>query len=149
LKRSIELNGYANISVLQVALSDGAGSAILRIGSTSGGHTLSPEYGGLRSVTVPTTTLDSVVAEQGLQRVDMLKIDVQEWEIEVLRGAEQTLRSNPQLVLLLDLPTRMEMRRAIAGFLAPFGFTYFPDCDEQWPTGDIPPTGFEVAAIWA
>ena len=77
----------------------------------------------------------------------MVKIDVQEFEIEVLRGAQQTLRANPQLVMFLDLPKRIEMRRVIAEFLAPFGFTYYPDCDEQAPTRDIPPVGFEVAAM--
>jgi len=65
----------------------------------------------------------------------------------VLRGAEQTLRANPQLVMLLDLPKQIEKRRAIAEFLASFGYTYFPECDEDAPTRDIPPAGFEVAAL--
>ena len=39
---------------------------------------------------------------------------------------QQTLRANPQLVMFLDLPKRIEMRRAIAEFLAPFSFTYYP-----------------------
>jgi len=150
LQRSIELNGYANTQAFPIALSDREGCASLQILSLSTAHTidpLAPQYKGLPKVTVPTTTLDAVVAENRLDRVDMVKIDVQEWEIEVLRGAQHTLRANPQLVLLLDLPKRIEMRRVIAEFLAPFGFTYFPDCDEQAPTRDIPPAGFEVAAM--
>jgi FkbM family methyltransferase len=153
LQRSIELNGYANTRALPIALSDRDGCAGLQILGLSTAHTLAnlppikPQYRGLPKITVPTKTLDSVVAEQKLERVDMVKIDVQEWEIEVLRGAEQTLRANPQLVMLLDLPKRTEMRRAIAEFLAPFGFTYFPDCDQTAPTLEIPPVGFEVAAM--
>ncbi len=132
-----------------MALSDRDGCASLQILSLSTAHTLAPlaALKGLPKVTVPTTTLDAVVAENRLDRVDMVKIDVQEWEIEVLRGAQQTLRANPQLVMFLDLPKRIEMRRVIAEFLAPFGFTYYPDCDEQAPTRDIPPAGFEVAAM--
>jgi len=149
LQLSIELNDYTNTRALPIALSDRDGTASLQILSLSTAHTLAPlaALKGLPKVTVPTTTLDAVVAENRLDRVDMVKIDVQEWEIEVLRGAQQTLRANPQLVMFLDLPKRIEMRRVIAEFLAPFGFTYYPDCDEQAPTRDIPPAGFEVAAM--
>lgn len=147
LQRSIELNDYANIRVLHVALSDRDGVANLLIGSTSGSHTLSPEFNGLRTVSVPTKTLDGVVAEERLGTVDMIKIDVQGLELAVLRGASQTIGANHRIVLLLDLPKQSEKRRAIAEFLAPFGFTYFPDCDETEPTREIPPAGFEVAAM--
>ena len=150
LQRSIELNGYSHARALPIALSDREGSANLQILSLSTAHTLAPlkpQYSDLPKVTVPITTLDSVVAERQLTRVDMVKIDVQELEIEVLHGAEQTLRANPNLVMFLDLPKRIEMRRAIAEFLAPFNYTYFPDCDEQAPTREIPPVGFEVAAM--
>jgi FkbM family methyltransferase len=147
LQRSIELNDYINIKVLHVALSDRDGTANLQIGSTSGSHTLSPEFNGLRTVVVPTRTLDGVVAEQQLGSVDMIKIDVQGLELAVLRGASQTIRVNPQLVLLLDLPKQSEKRRAIGEYLAQFGFTYFPDGNELAPTRDLPAAAFEVAAM--
>jgi FkbM family methyltransferase len=150
LVKSIELNGYAHVRALPFALGDHDGTASLQILGRSTEHTLAPldpKYKDLPKVTVPLRTLDSVVVQENLARVDMVKIDVQEVELEVLRGAVQTLRANPQLVMFLDLPKRIEMRRAIADFLAPFGFTYFPDCDETAPTREIPPVGFEVAAI--
>lgn len=150
LQRSIELNGYTHTRALPIALGDRDGTASLQILGRSTEHTLAPlkaEYKDLPKVTVPLRTLDSIVAEHSLKRIDMIKIDVQELELEVLRGAAQTLRGNPQLVMFLDLPKRLEMRRKIAEFLAPFGYTYFPECDEQSPTREIPPTGFEVAAM--
>jgi len=147
LLRSIELNGYANIRVMHVALSDREGIASLQIGATSGAHTLSPEFDGLRAVSVPTKTLDGVVAENRLASVDMIKIDVQGLELAVLRGASKTLHANPRAVLLLDLPKQSEKRRAIGEYLAQFGFTYFADGDEHAPTRDIPAAAFEVAAM--
>jgi FkbM family methyltransferase len=147
LQRSIALNGYSNITVMPLALSDRDGTANLQIGSTSGSHTLSPEFDGLRSLSVPTRTLDAVVAEQRLASVDMLKIDVQGLELPVLRGAAETLRANPQIIVLLDLPKQQEKRRAIAEYLAPFSFTYFPDGDELAPTRELPPAVFEVTAM--
>ncbi len=147
LQRSIDLNDYTNIRALRIALSDRDGSASLRILGRSTEHTLSPEFKGLREITVPTRTLDAVVAEQQLKRVDMVKIDVQGWEIEVLRGAAHTLRAYPRIVLLLDLPKQSEKRRAIGEYLAQFSFTYFPDGDELTPTRDLPAAAFEVAAM--
>lgn len=150
LQRGIDLNGYANTRALPIALSDRDGVANLQILGRSTEHTLAPlrpQYDYLPKVTVPTRTLDSVVADQNLKRVDMIKIDVQELEIEVLRGAIKTLRANPNLIMFLDLPKRLEMRRAIAEFLAPFNYTYYPDCNEDAPTREIPPVGFEVAAM--
>ncbi len=147
LQRSIALNDYANIRVMQVALSDGDGRASLQIGSTSGAHTLSPEFNGTRTLEVPTRTLDGIVAEAQMGSVDMIKIDVQGFELSVLRGASQTLRSNPRIVLLLDLPKQSEKRRAIGEHLAQFGFTYFPESDERAPTRELPAGAFEVAAM--
>jgi FkbM family methyltransferase len=150
LQRSIELNGYAHTRALPIALSDRDGTASLQILGLSTAHTLAPllpKYKDMPKVTVLTRKLDSVVAEERLERVDMVKIDVQELELEMLRGAVQTLRANPQLVMFLDLPKRIEMRRALNEFLAPFGFTYFPECDETAPTREIPPAGHEVAAM--
>jgi len=147
LQRSIALNHYSNITVLQLALSERDGTAYLKIGSTSGAHTLSPEFRGLlKTVPVPTRTLDAVVAEQQLPSVDMIKIDVQGLELDVLRGAAETLRANPRIILLLDLPKQIEKRRAIGDYLAPFGFTYFPDGNERAPTRDFPPNASEVTA---
>jgi FkbM family methyltransferase len=150
LQRSIELNGYGHTRALPIALGDHDGTASLQILGRSTEHTLAPldpKYKDLPKVTVPIKTLDSVVAQENLGGVDMVKIDVQELELEVLRGSVETLRANPQLVMFLDLPKRIEMRRAIADFLAPYGFTYFPDCDETAPTREIPPAGLEVAAM--
>jgi FkbM family methyltransferase len=147
LQRSIELNNYTNIKVLRVALSDCDGSAMLQIGSTSGSHTLSPEFDGLRTVAVATRTLDGVVAEQQLGSINMMKIDVQGLELAVLRGASRTLGANPRMILLLDLPKQSEKRRAIGEYLAQFNFTYFPDGNELAPTRVLPAAAFEVAAM--
>jgi FkbM family methyltransferase len=38
-----------------------------------------------------TTTLDEIVESRGFQRIDLLKLDVQGYELEVLKGAERLL----------------------------------------------------------
>lgn len=49
------------------------------------------------------TTVDDFVSENGIQRVDLLKIDVDGYDLEVLWGAKQTLeRFSPIVVIELD-----------------------------------------------
>ncbi len=47
-------------------------------------------------------TMDSFVHEQGIDKVDLIKIDVEGFEMNVLSGAEQTLKSFPVLFIELD-----------------------------------------------
>jgi FkbM family methyltransferase len=48
-----------------------------------------------RETTVRAVTLDGFSAEQGIDRVDLLKIDVEGLELEVLRGAPRLLERRP------------------------------------------------------
>lgn len=105
IQRNIELNGYGNIDVVEVALADADGEAQLHLASDHGHHSLlttSPDRVG-RTITVPQRTLDSLLAERGVERVDVMKIDVEGFEVEVLRGARQTVQRNPDVVLLMDV----------------------------------------------
>ncbi|MBA2372036.1 MAG: FkbM family methyltransferase [Chloroflexi bacterium] len=50
-------------------------------------------------VTVPMTTIDAYVASHGLQSVDVLKVDVEGYDLAVLQGATETLRLGPSLLV--------------------------------------------------
>lgn len=54
-------------------------------------------------VRMPVRTLDEVAAQHGMQPVSLLKLDVQGFEIEVLKGAERTLASVPWVLLEVSL----------------------------------------------
>lgn len=55
------------------------------------------------SVTVPVATVDDVVRERNLPRVDILKIDTQGYDLEVLRGAAAQLAARRVGAVLLEL----------------------------------------------
>ncbi|MBI4774571.1 MAG: FkbM family methyltransferase [Deltaproteobacteria bacterium] len=51
----------------------------------------------------PFTTIDAFVAEQGIQRIDAVKIDVDSFDLEVLKGARETLiKQNPYVMVELN-----------------------------------------------
>lgn len=72
------------------------------------------------------TTIDTLVAEKGLGRVDCLKIDVDSFDFEVLQGAERTLeRFDPWLVVELNhaLGQRGQNNMAALDWLVERGYT--------------------------
>lgn len=138
IQRTITLNGYRNIQLYQVALSDRNGEAQLYIGAKSGWHTLvaHPKGGDQQAIRVTTRTLDDFLAEVGWERpVSMMKIDVEGAEMEVLRGASHVLDVNPRIVLLVDIhPEQGVDPRELCGYLEAKGFSIF----REQPPFDIP-----------
>jgi FkbM family methyltransferase len=105
---NIRLNGFSNISPLQLALSDSPGNRLFYIatGGDTGTHSVEPEWRRMldtkrrrKSITVRCETLDRVVISLGLARIDWLKIDVEGHEIEVLKGSTATLSITRNLIL--------------------------------------------------
>lgn len=77
------------------------GSLELSLGaSNSGTGSMVRKDGEGDKVTVPVDTLDHIVAELGLPRVDFIKMDIEGAEREALRGAMATLKTHrPRLML--------------------------------------------------
>jgi FkbM family methyltransferase len=150
LRASIELNGYRNIRTFALALSDSDGTSRLRLAPKSGAHTLSPDQKiGNNTVPVTATTLDSLLDRSAIAKVDLIKIDVQGWELQVLRGARRTLRSNPAAVLLLDLPKQPGKRSAIGEYATELGLRLYRDFEFSAPTTTVPPGVTEIVAMRA
>ena len=149
LERSIALNEYRNVRAYRVALGDTEGAAQLYLGAKSGWHTLVSNYHrGLGSQTIETRTLDSVLHEAALPKADMIKIDVEGWELPVLRGAIQTLRSSDGAIVLLDLHPHLGADvREISNLLLALGFRLYLNCDLSHEIGAIPDCLVDIAAI--
>jgi FkbM family methyltransferase len=100
LLMGVKLNNFRNVLALNIALSNGEGRAILcqkLVTATSS----TVEFDKCRRfVEVPLKRLDSVVEGLRLKCVDAIKIDVEGAEIQVLKGAVNTIaRFKPFIVI--------------------------------------------------
>ncbi|MGQ0584896.1 MAG: FkbM family methyltransferase [Reyranella sp.] len=91
-----------NMHLLNVALGSHPQKLALQVSENSELNTLVPRAGAdAANATQMTevTTVDDVVAAHGISHLDLLKIDVQGWEMEVMRGAAN-LVANQNLIFV-------------------------------------------------
>ena len=92
LRDNVRLNRFQNVIVNQIALSDRAGTAEFYVHEEADCSSL----GAVSSnrIEVQTMSLDEYLRRAAIERVDLIKIDVEGAEVKVLRGA-QVLLSRP------------------------------------------------------
>jgi FkbM family methyltransferase len=99
IERNAALNGLGNVTVLELALSDRAGEAVLRVPTANqGAHlaTVGESVGEEDDLNVRTAALDEV---DGLRPPDLVKLDVEGAEVLVLEGMRRCLAEHrPALV---------------------------------------------------
>jgi FkbM family methyltransferase len=128
LIENIRLNNLCNIQVRQFGVGAQPGSGTLHYPpEMSGGGSLDPHAVGPVSQHVEVTTLDRDIAASALPAPDLIKIDIEGWELEALRGARGTLATyHPALFLEMHGDTMREKQRkasAIVAFLCDAGYT--------------------------
>lgn len=101
LREHLAWSGLSGVEVHECALSSTRGSAQLSQQTGDWGKaSLARELEGHAQTTVQTRTLDEIVEEAQLPSVDLIKIDVEGHELEVLKGAPETLaRFQPSLFI--------------------------------------------------
>ena len=115
-------NGKQDIVLLRnVALGSKPGDAMLyRPQFNSGDNRLSASPTHKEAVRVRVETLDSILPNE---KIDFIKMDVQGWEAEVLRGMEQILKRNSQAQIYFEYWPE-GLRRAGEDVLAPVGILH-------------------------
>lgn len=100
LAKTARLNGHgATVEIVRSAVSDATGEAPFNVTMAAGGDGALSGLSSGGGATVPTITLDDFMAERGLGRLDLIKIDVEGAERRVLEGARRTLETcKPRLV---------------------------------------------------
>jgi len=107
LSSNLALNRITNASVLNVALGATDGTATLAVAeaghegqNTIGARVSNPKVETAAHVTVTVETLDRIVEREKLERLDLVKLDVEGSEVEALRGGGTALARFRPLMLL-------------------------------------------------
>jgi len=128
LIENLRLNRIANVDVRGVGVGSRretrrmVGSPLMPGGATLDEKTVAELLrAGLQTAVqeISIVTLDEEITQASLPRPDFIKIDVEGWEIEALRGARHTLESfKPALFLEMHGETIREKRRKVAEIVA-------------------------------
>jgi len=98
--RNIQRNGGEDTVRLEnISLGSKTGTALLHLGGFNSGNNRIVQSPYASWVRVSLSRLDDILPDV---RVDWIKMDVQGWEIDVLRGMQETLRRNPSICLYFE-----------------------------------------------
>lgn len=103
---NVSLNAIETIKTYNTALGSTTGTLDLYLAdSNSGAHSAFQHNTNVsdKTVQVPMQTLDSIVEKELINDVSLIKLDVEGYELEVLKGAIQTLKQQqPMLIVELN-----------------------------------------------
>lgn len=105
---------------MNLALSDFVGKTDLYLdNSSTGGHSL--VYKKKKSITVNVSTLDNLLQELKIGKVNIIKIDTEGSELHILKGGQKTL-SQRGIKLVIETHSYDEMKQMM-DFLVRKGYT--------------------------
>jgi FkbM family methyltransferase len=127
LRENITRNGFSNVEIHTVALTNRSGETVLRLGSDPMNHSTvaagtDSDHRGRRVVEM--RALDDVWRERGSPTISFVKVDTEGSEFEVLEGAAELLAAERPTLLVEVRDPRVEPWLAARGYAAvrPSGF---------------------------
>lgn len=119
LKSQVTANHFANVKIIQAAVDavDHAAEDFFTNYSWTVpgvlGATIFSQHGGV----VPFKTVDTIVKEEGLERLDFVKIDLDGYDFRALRGAQESLmRFRPKLLVEVGDYTMRDVEKYGEGY---------------------------------
>ena len=130
LTENIRLNGYNNVIAIQKAVSNESGTAPLFLSPRGDGWhgLLSPKDYSKEAIAVKTVTLDEFFETEGCPAIQVVKMDIEGWEIEALDGMHRFIIRNNPLAMIVEFTPRLLLTRdmsplALMDKLMELGFT--------------------------
>jgi FkbM family methyltransferase len=126
LKETCRVNQLDWVKVYGAAASDRSGTVHLSLQGASELNEVVTDDGGKlppgQYVDVPCLTLDSLIEQENLQNVHILKLDAEGHEINVLRGCDRILSEFAPIILYENVAGSQGSNYAVADFLQEKGY---------------------------
>lgn len=143
LQNNARLNCFNQIYVRQVAVSDHEGSAVLDISHGAVSASIVRDFGAEDAIKVPTVTLASVASSLDIDRLDVIKMDIEGAELLALNGGESLLKRFRPTVVLEATPSEPQWHKIVA-LLVSYGYDphvfgvdgtleWIPELVEEYP----------------
>jgi FkbM family methyltransferase len=149
LLRHVKLNTLSNVECLMAAAGAREGSADFyhQAHGVPTSSSLSREFmagvADLKATKVPVVTIDGLVRDRGLTRVDLVKIDTESTEPDVLEGMREVLARDRPWIVCEVLKGRGAEER-LAPLLEPHGYRFYL----LTPEGPVPRSRIEGDPVW-
>ena len=102
LEKNLKINEIKNVISINAALSDFSGKSTLFINKDNEGHSLLFNNSTVGQIEVGVKTLDVLLKELNISKVDFLKIDAEGVEMSIIKGAQKTLQDNPDVKMTIE-----------------------------------------------
>lgn len=140
LTRNIELNHFDNIILEKTALSNENKEnqevnfpCSWPISGIDDFKRYLAHQGNIMKDVVDFITLDDYVSKKGMSKIDLIKLDVDGYELKVIRGALETLKShNPIIIMELCVYTLKDIGdkiRDLVSLLSDLGYKFYSEKD--------------------
>lgn len=91
LSKSVERNGFHNVKLFNCCVWNRDGDVNLMLSDENPGHNSIVWKVGAKSISVPCVTLNALALKEGLERIDLMVLDVEGAEPMVLSGASRLI----------------------------------------------------------
>jgi len=107
-------NKYKSVVIYDIALADRRGVAVFYLGKELGWGSLfnTPVAKG-NVVTVEARTLDEMMAMEEIEKVDIMKVDAEDADYIVLKGAKKTIENSPDIVIAMDMHLTLKWTKVL------------------------------------
>lgn len=125
LNKNLELNEIKNVISVNIALSDFNGEKDFFITKGSGCHSFLPTAGQeiIDKIKIKVNSLDTLIGELNIKRIDLLKIDAEGAELEILKGGRETLIKNPKMKMVIAAYHSFREAPEVIGYLKELNFS--------------------------
>lgn len=105
LRKNVELNNYKNVSVFQYAVGDKDGIGRMNVCDKGNwcSFTKNPNSNIVEEIEVPLITLDSFVKQNIQKNPNLVRMDVEGYECQIIKGMKKILNKKGNLKIFMEL----------------------------------------------